>query len=246
MPYFLSPFGRSAFHKFIKNIKEDSDPIAVLDLPFGDDIKIYQYYQTVPGKKIIHGFLPRLPSFNRTFGENILLLRMLNSQAMIPRDPFDRLLAEQAQDVMHLFKVRYIVIHKDYFAFDAFIRVDALVKATLPAQLSAQDEHITAYRVEGEVGDAHEARRAYLVDFGAVSGFPALLEGWSHEESSDGLTYARSNAQESTLWFDLPKVSMMKMDLRFSPFRFPSSPKQLVKTFMNGELLNEIELEGGW
>ena len=85
---------------------------------------------------------------------------------------------------MRLFKIRYIVIHKDYFASDAFNRVDALVKATLPAQLIAHDEHITAYRVEDEVGDAHEARRTYLIDFGAVSGFPALLEGWSHGESS--------------------------------------------------------------
>ena len=227
-------------------IQEDPDPIAVLDLPFGHDIKIYQYYQTVHGKKLIHGFLPRLPSFNQTFGDNIGLVRMLKSPSLIPQDSLDRLLAEQAKDVMRLFKIRYIVIHKDYFASDAFNRVNALVKATLPAQLIAHDEHITAYRVEDEVGDAREARRTYVVDFGAVSGFPALLEGWSHGESWDGHTYAWSSAQESTLWLDLPKILRMKMDLRLFPFSFPSSPKQLVKIFMNGQLLSEIELEGGW
>ena len=67
-------------------IKEDPDPIAVLDLPFGHDIKIYQYYQTVHGKKLIHGFLPRLPSFNQTFGENIGLVRMLKNPSLIPQD----------------------------------------------------------------------------------------------------------------------------------------------------------------
>ena len=36
------------------------------------------------------------------------------------------------------------------------------------------------------------------------------------------------------------------MDFRLSPFSFPSSPKQLVKIFMNGELLSELELEEGW
>ena len=34
-------------------------------------------------------------------------------------------------------------------------------------------------------------------------------------------------------------------ELRLSPFSYPSSPKQLVKISMNGELLSEIELEGG-
>jgi hypothetical protein len=38
----------------------------------------------------------------------------------------------------------------------------------------------------------------------------------------------------------------MKMDLRLFPFSFASSPKQLVKIFMNGELLGELELEGRW
>ena len=227
-------------------IKEDPDPITVLDLPFGHDIKIYQFYQTVHGKKIMHGFLPRLPSFNRTFGENIRLMRMLRKPGLIPPAPLDRSIAESANDVMRLFKIRYIVIHKDYFASDAFNRVAALINATLPVQLIAQDQHITAYRVQDEVGNAYEARRAYLIDFGAASGFPALLAGWSHEESSDGLTYAWSNAPESTLWLNLPKVSSMKMDLRLSPFSFPSSPKQLVKIFMNGELLSELELGGGW
>jgi hypothetical protein len=200
-----------------EDIRDDLDPIAVLDLPFGDNIKVYQYYQTVHEKKLIHGFLPRLPSFNRTFGENILLLRMLESPTLIPQDPRDRLLAEQAQDVMRLFRIRYIVVHKDYFASDDFVRVEALVKATLPVQIIAQDEHITAYRVEDRTGDAHPARRAYLIDFGTVSGVPAVLEGWPHEESSNGLTYAWSNAQESTLWLDLSKASRMKMSCGFPP-----------------------------
>ena len=165
---------------------------------------------------------------------------MLKSPSLIPKDSLDRLLAEQAKDVMRLFKIRYIVIHKDYFASDAFNRVDALVKATLPAQLIAQDEHIAAYLVEDEVGDAREARRTYVVDFGAEFGFPALLEGWSHGESRDGHTYAWSSGQESTLWLDLPKILRVKMDLRLFPLSFPSSPKQLVKIFMNGQLLSEL------
>jgi len=227
-------------------IKEDPDPVAVLDLPFGKEITIYQYYQTVHGKKIVHGVLPRLPSFNRTFGENIGLVRMLRNPALIPQGPLDRSLAESARDVMHLFEVRYIVLHKHYFASDAFHRVNALVKATLPTQLIAQDEHLIAYRVEDEGGDAHEGGLASLVDFGAESGFPVLLEGWSEGESGLGQTFAWSNAQVSTLWCYLPRVSRMKMELRLAPLNFPLLPKQFVKVFLNGELLSELELEEGW
>jgi hypothetical protein len=154
--------------------------------------------------------------------------------------------AEQAKDVMRLFRIRYIVIHKDYFTSDAVNRVEALVKPTLPAQLIAQDEHITAYRVQAEVGSTYEARRAYLIDFGAASGFPAFLEGWSEGESVAGQTYAWSNAQVSTLWCYLPKVARMKMELRLAPFEHPLLPKQLVKIFLNGKLLGELELEEGW
>ena len=228
MPYSLSLFGQLEFHKLIKSLNK-IDHVAVLDLPFGQDIKIYQYYQTVHGKMIVHGFLPRLPRFNRTFGENIELMRMLKNPALIPREPLDRSLAESAQDVMRLFKVRYIVLHKHYFAPDAFNRVNALVKATLPTRLIAQDEHISAYRVEDEGGDAREGGLASRIDFGAASRFPVLLEGWSQGESGHGRTFAWSNAQVSTLWCYLPKVTMMKMELRLAPLNFTLLPKQFVK-----------------
>jgi hypothetical protein len=115
----------------------------------------------------------------------------------------------------------------------------------LPTRLLAQDEDVIAYRVKDE-DEAYQARHAYLIDFGAMSGFPALLEGWSHGESGGGVTYAWSNAQESILWFDFPKALTMKIEMRLSPFSFPSSSKQLVKISMNGEPLRDLELEAGW
>jgi hypothetical protein len=241
-----SPLWQVSVPHVYQSIKTDTDSVGVLDLPFRHDMKIYQYYQTVHEKRIVYGFVPRLPLFNRTFGDNIPLVRMLKDPDLIPPPPRDHRLAEQAREVSRLLNIRYIVLHKDYFASDALARVAALVTSTLPAQVIAHDDHIIAYRLADEIADAPAARRRYLIDFGAESGYPALLEGWSHRESGDGLTYAWSNAPESTLWLYLPRVTTMKMDLRVAPFSFPSSPPQRVTISMNGILVGELALERQW
>ncbi len=227
-------------------IRNDPHPGVVLDLPFADDIKIYQFYQTTHEKRIVSGFVPRLPLVNRTFGDNIRLVRMLKDPRLIPHDPRDSSLAEEGQAVGRLLNIRYIVIHKDYFSSGASDRVATLVNTAFPVHVIAQDEHIIAYRVADADGDVRAVGPPYLIDFGTESGFPALLAGWSPAEFAHDLTYAWSNAQESTAWLYLPYVTTMKMDLRLFPFTFPSSPNQRVSVSMNGERLGELALEGRW
>jgi hypothetical protein len=200
----------------------------------------------VHGKKLMHGWLNRLPLFNQTFGENIPLIRMLKRPESIPHGPLDTSLASQASDIIQLFKLRYIVLHKDYLPSEAVDRIDTLLRAVLPVRLIAEDRHIVAFQTVLEGGDQMGPRNAYEVDFGSEYGLPVLLDGWSTGESSEGRTFAWSNAQESSVWLYLPQVSNMKMDLHLSPFRLPSSSRQQVKISLNGAPLSILDLEEGW
>ncbi len=232
--------------KVYETIKEDPNPVAILELPFSSDITIYQYYQTVHGKKLVNGSLNRLPVFNQTFGENIPLVRMLKRPQTIPRDGIDSSLAETAGNIVQLFKIGYIVLHRNYFTPEDFRRIDALVKATLPARLIAQEGDVFAYRIESEGMGRRANRGAYRIGFGTEAGPPVLLEGWSTSESRGPSTFAWSNARESTLWLHLAERSNMRMDLRLFPFTFPSAPTQQVKISVNRKFLAEIKLENRW
>jgi len=83
------------------------------------------------------------------------------------------------------------------------------------------------------------------VDIGEPHFDNYLHKGWSQNEiSPDGTSFAWVEGNEATLNIYVEKIEEMQMKFRAMPFHFPGSSGQKATIFVNGTLIDEIDLKG--
>jgi hypothetical protein len=90
--------------------------------------------------------------------------------------------------------------------------------------------------------EQHRSRE--IIDLGKPEAHRCLIKGWSGDESKrDDRDFNHSNAKESLLRVELPKVSDYFMNLRMIPSRRLATNSSLeVNIYLNGQFLSRIEL----
>jgi hypothetical protein len=86
-----------------------------------------------------------------------------------------------------------------------------------------------------------------LIDIGTSEGRKHLGSGWSYDEQAEHFTFVWADAPESVLWVAFPQPSDFEVQMRLSPFGYPSAPPQQLSVYVNGTHLRDITLaNGGW
>ncbi len=163
LEYMAIPFPtfRAFVPRIYKRIAEEPDTFTVLEIPFGwltglrrvgEFLPPFLYYQTVHEKKLVGGYISRVPDeviralARRALVRRILELQGGNSLAGLSHDsPVGTPL-----DDFKALKVRYVIIHPP---FD-HSRVRDYVEATLPVEKISEEDGVVAFRVRPHIEEA--------------------------------------------------------------------------------------------
>ena len=176
-----APFKTSApqVPAFYQQIGQEKGDFAVLDIPFNLIRSRYLLYQTVHEKKIVGGYISRIPQFD--FVQNTPAVQQLVTLSAQP-DINKVKLGKTGENVLNYYDIRYVVVHKTLDKPDAVQKALDMAAKIFKRPPDYQDDSAVAYRVHG-------SGRALFVNVG---------DGWHDKESTDAGP-ARWMAQEASL-----------------------------------------------
>jgi hypothetical protein len=221
-------------------IADDPDRATVLDLPWSNAIPLYQYYQTAHGKPLLSGYLNRVPPEYERFGDGFpIVTRLKNPGAGQAASDS----AESAADFLRLFRVRYVVVHRDIAGAEESRRLTAIINAAFPLRFLGEDGGTAVYRVEPQVAPRP---LPLLVDFPTAGPEPVLTLGWATPEEREGVTAAWAEGTTSSLWASLPSTQSLSVTIKVEPFVYPAAERQTVRLFVNGRKVDTVAIAQGW
>lgn len=128
------------------DLAADRDDYAVLEVPISpitSPIPKWLYYQTIHEKRLVGGFVSRLPPYTLDFLNSPLIgeLACLDEVGEVNKDRLREGIA-----LLKLHNVRYVIVHRDYLANQQFKRVETLLKEA-GLRIVYDDEIVIAYIV---------------------------------------------------------------------------------------------------
>ncbi|HZY31588.1 MAG TPA: hypothetical protein VFF86_08100 [Candidatus Methylomirabilis sp.] len=155
--YLAIPFPtfKPSVPRIYEQIAREPGPFTVLQVPLGwrDGIKkigvffpSYLYYQAVHGKKIVGGYISRVPDAKiDALAGRPLLRKLLELQGTgLPIDAMSGQPGGKPLDDVLELRIRYVIIHPP---FDRS-RVRDYVEATLPVEKVVEENGVVAYRIK--------------------------------------------------------------------------------------------------
>ncbi|MDP2166932.1 MAG: glycosyltransferase family 39 protein [Thermodesulfovibrionales bacterium] len=239
------PMQKSPIPAVYEEISRDTDAQAVLEVPFfvsdgygplGAHMPAIQFYQTAHRKKIMNGYISRVPE--RVFWSYLNLPVLRNLAIMgwnLPVEPenieVDKKIAE---DVINLFGIDYVVVHKG-FETEA---MHSFLKYILQMKKIYEDEKTVAYKTFRRGADG------LVIDAGTETSIPYLMAGWINGQKEGMTTYAWSAGKESVLLLNLSHSEDYEMTLRMKPH--DGLKKKGLKVSVNKRFLSGFHLKDGW
>ncbi len=225
----------SSFHYRIWEEVKQEGPFTILEIPLDDRIVKYSFYQMVHKARRIGGHLGRPYPFFTDIWRNVPLFRDLKDPGALARRPLDSDDAAAANDLLEFYKVRYVLLHKEFIPPTSLRKLRQELPRTAPLESIFEDACLVAYRVKAIRKSQPDRHRAYF------------LNGWSNrEQTPDGFSYHWSSADQSLIAIRVPEGQRMALVLHMMPIQYEGLPLQEVNLMMDGRLLTRQTLHWGW
>jgi len=200
---FMFPFevSKASIPEFYDRLAADPEEYAVLEVP-SRGISWYQYYQTHHEKKLIYGYVGKMPPrlFHFTTSTPFVSQLMhapewLPEQFAATEDVHELLpLTEVGQRILTNYNIRYVILHKQLPEVPLLPHEFQTIRSFLNTALGApayEDEMLVAYRVSASGSTPSDGELLYLG------------QGW-HEPGYVSQTLTRPMQQDGTLIVDAP------------------------------------------
>jgi hypothetical protein len=196
IPY---PMSSAKVPDFYYSMAKDPEDYAILELPnFAPHMVTseFMYYQTIHEKKLVCGYVSRIPNYAIKFSNSapfinrLVYLSRVNTTIPIPReDILNQNTTEIGSSVLNYYNIRYIILHKGYMTSEQLeFAIDLLDKTLKSEPKTFGDGNLIVYKVEDTVPER----------------FMVIDEGWDAlEKWNDGPGRWMSNS--STIKVISPK-----------------------------------------
>ena len=137
---------------FYQEIAHDNNDYAILELPDPLGYAPYLYYQTVDGKKLIGGYVARIPQSSLIFIKSTPIIDELiqvsgSSQSIWPDNSFQNITSD-GQDVLNHYNIRYVIVHKNQMTQTQFNTVNSILVKTLKEKpIEYENDSMIVYSV---------------------------------------------------------------------------------------------------
>jgi len=235
VPLPLQKAEASTFHYRMREEVKRNGPFTIVEVPLDDRIVKYSFYQMVHKARRIGGHLGRPHPFYIDIWRNVPLFRDLKDPGALVRRPLNAGDAEAANDLLEFYKVRYVLLHKEFLSPADLQKLRQKLPLTAPVEEVFEDERLVAYRVNPIKKNHPDRYRAYF------------LNGWSdREQAPDGISFHWSSAGQSLTAIRMPEGQRPVLFLRMMPIQYEGMPVQEVTLVMDGRLLIRQTLHWGW
>jgi hypothetical protein len=234
--------------EFYRELSRDSGAEAVLEVPFmvrdgfgylGSDNAVSMYYQTVHQKKLLGGYLSRIPERRFWSHMNLPLIRnlIIMEWGLPVRPEYTDTDRRVAQDVVDLFGIDYVVIHKGLLKGGEH----DYLKFVMNMKKHYEDRRIIAYKT------FRNRARGLSIDAGTERSVPYLMRGWINGQREGEATYAWTTGREAVLLLNLKRGPSYEVVFRMRPHEELTDRR--VSFRLNGRGVEggeEVEMDGGW
>jgi hypothetical protein len=222
------------------------EPFSVLEVPLDWRIIKYHYYQAVHGKPLLTGQPVRLREKYVTYPPDLPLVPLLKHPQLLLQHPIPPDASRAAEQLVAFFRIRYLVIHREYLDPAVFERLDSFIREHFPHMGRRVDHDVVVYALSPPKSDKRLWPESYFIDFGGSHREFVLLSGWSHDERWGEETIQWSNDRESSLYLYLDEQKDRVLEMRVLPFTYQASPPQSISVYLNGAFQEELRLKEGW
>ena len=239
-----------------KQIAADKNAQTVLEVPIfdhdglewmGDPFSYSLYYQTIHGKRLLSGYLARVPQpvfwsyFNLPVYRTLLMLpiRSFSGPDLNRMMAADKAMAPYFLD---LFGLDYVIVHrrppvekpldlKTGFA-------EQYLKQVLPMDLIYADQSIAVYKTR------HALTGPLTVQAATPLSVLYLYKNWINGQSDGGRGFAWATGDKSILLAKMDPASDYELDMEIKPYEDITDKR--IEIGINGKRLAEINPAGGW
>lgn len=240
-----------------QKIAQDPGDFAILSLPIGwrnsfgvlgvEDTRT-QFYQSVHQKRLLGGNTSRNAPFLFDYFDRISLLESLrqvefNMELSPETIARDRALAPQFAT---FFDIRYIVVNAAALNrvpySDSRAAVANYVQNVFPLGEKIYDrDGVLAYRVQqAPLSDNLQ------IDFGTDAAHIFQAEGWDRDEPLGGESANWVNQTNARVLLPIRQIADYQLTLRALPFAPVGLPIQSMRVSVNGQMIDQFALDGGW
>jgi hypothetical protein len=245
------PMFDSRIPEIYNRISDDRSGGTVLEIPFyavdgfgGLGVKnaSVQHYQSVHRKRLLNGFVSRMPIIekysyiNLPFLGNIIAMQTNANQGPDYLEQGKRLSGE----TIGALNIDYIILHKQPGIYEQIIfdRISSYISGTGLVRKIYEDDGMNVFKTAGETGER------LVIDLGSESSIPYLFRGWANGQVENGISYAWSVARGSVILLDLKEDSSYKLKMRIKSHQDIRECK--VHVFINEALVAELRVAPEW
>ena len=135
-----------------KQIISDTEEYAIFEIPFHRVIE-YMYFQTFHNKKLVNGFIGRIPESSKEFIKSVPFLDLMSKPIQINRTEMEKQkeLSKETISTLNENNIKYVIFHKTYihnwFMNETEAKNTEILLDYIFEEPYYEDEEITIYQV---------------------------------------------------------------------------------------------------
>ncbi|MFQ5963108.1 MAG: hypothetical protein ACE5KZ_02360 [Candidatus Scalinduaceae bacterium] len=236
-------------------LAEEKGDFSILELPcYGDNQQIFQYYQTIHGKKLLFGHTARIPRHLLFKKQEDRIIRSLTYPNLIDKPEEILRYSYLFDSLIHFNHIYYVLIHKKYLSQRDYEKINRIVQEGMSERKFYEDEDVVVYKTR-EVNENRilkyksrgwswlEENIVAKIDFGK-NDESIKMEGYSFVELMGGnktnFTFRWSVGDSSIVYVPIEYPDYYILYLNLRPFTYKGAPQQTLKVYINGKFNSEI------
>jgi hypothetical protein len=168
---------------FFKEIAQDDEEYAILEIPMmwnADSM----YYQTYHGKKLVGGYVSRVPDETVEFLRQTPFIRQLFLMSLFPSDILNQNITDVSVPILNFYNIIYIVIYKEMLTKEQFKFVNSLTNEVINHEPVMYEYNYSTW--SDEMHSKNGSLVIYKVPNVLMKPFMVLEKGWNDLENWTG------------------------------------------------------------
>jgi len=180
IPY---PMSNANVPAFFKEIAHDNEEYAILEIPMmwnADSM----YYQTYHGKKLVGGYVSRVPDEAVEFLRQTPFINQLFLMTLFPSDILNQNITDVSVPILNFYDIRYIIIYKEMLTKEQFKFVNSLTNEVINHEPVMYEYNYSTW--SDEMRSKNGSLVIYKVPNVLMKPFMVLEKGWNDLENWTG------------------------------------------------------------
>ena len=222
---FPFPVGQTPTPDFYRQLASEPQDSAILDIPFSPwyASNTNMYFQTVHGRRIVGGFIHRVPAGVRPM---MSFFKRLVTPFAGPDDIVEALSGSDRAAILHYYDIAFVVLHKPLLPMEE-LELWAELLESFPAEKAYEDEQIVAFLVP-KTGDTAPLKPLLV-----------LGENW-HDVRHSGNTPSRWMSNDAVMYAGISKDGTYELQFEVAAVQSPG----YLQVHVNEEEVGEFYLQG--